>query len=87
VFKERALKIIFDSKRDEVTGGYRKLHNEELIDLYSSVDIVRPITMKENEMGGTCSTHWDMRSAWTILVGEYERKRPQGILDVEGRVE
>jgi hypothetical protein len=69
-----------------VTGVYIKLHNEELVDLYSSVDIVRPVTMKENEIGGTCSTHWDMRNAWEILVGEYEWKRPQGNLDVEGRL-
>jgi hypothetical protein len=35
VFKKRVLKKIFGSKRDEVTGGWRKLHNEELYDLYS----------------------------------------------------
>jgi hypothetical protein len=43
VFENRVLRRIFGSKRDEVTGGWRKLHNEELHDLYSSPSIVRVI--------------------------------------------
>jgi hypothetical protein len=43
VFENRVLKRIFGPKRDEVTGGWRKLHNEELHNLYSSPDIVRMI--------------------------------------------
>jgi len=41
VFENRVLKRIFWPKRDEVTGAWRKLHNEELNDLYSSPNIVR----------------------------------------------
>ena len=43
VFGNRALRRIFGSKRDEVTGEWRKLHHEELNDLYSSPNIVRVI--------------------------------------------
>jgi hypothetical protein len=43
VFENRVLRRIFGPKRDEVTGGWRKLHNEELHDLYSSSSIIRMI--------------------------------------------
>jgi hypothetical protein len=43
VFENRVLRRIFGLKRDEVTGGWRKLHNEELHDLYSSSNIIRII--------------------------------------------
>jgi len=52
VFESRVLRRIFGPKRDEVTGEWRKLHNEELHDLYSS-NIIR-VTIKKSEMG------WDM---------------------------
>jgi hypothetical protein len=41
VFENRVLRRIFGPKRDEVTGGWRKLHNEELHNLYSSLSIIR----------------------------------------------
>jgi hypothetical protein len=43
VFENKVLRRIFGPKRDEVTGGWRKLHNEELRDLYSSPSIIRII--------------------------------------------
>jgi len=43
VFENRVMRRIFGPKRDEVTGEWRKLHNEELNDLYSSLSIVRVI--------------------------------------------
>jgi hypothetical protein len=43
VFENRVLRRIFGPKRDEVTGGWRKLHNEELHNLYSSPSIIRMI--------------------------------------------
>jgi hypothetical protein len=43
VFENRVLRSIFGPKRDEVTGGWRKLHNEELNNLYSSPSIIRMI--------------------------------------------
>jgi hypothetical protein len=44
VFENRVLRRIFGSKRDEVTGGLRKLHNEELHNLYSSLSIIRMVS-------------------------------------------
>jgi len=55
VFENRVLRRIFGPRRDEVTGEWRKLHNEELSDLYCSPNIVRVI--KKNEMGGACSAY------------------------------
>ena len=56
VFENRVLRRIFGPKRNEVTREWRKLHIEELNDLYSSPHIVRVIKI-ENEMGGACSTY------------------------------
>jgi hypothetical protein len=55
MFKNKVLKRIFGPKRDEGTGGWRKLHNEELRNLCSSPNIIR-CKDKEYEMGGACST-------------------------------
>jgi hypothetical protein len=57
VFENRALRRIFGPKRDGVTGKWRKLHNEELRDLYSSPSIIKKNQVEEDEMGGTCSTN------------------------------
>jgi hypothetical protein len=48
---------LFGPKRDEVTGGWRKLHNEELHGLYSSPSIVKSDQSKEDEMGEACGAH------------------------------
>jgi hypothetical protein len=53
VFENRVLRRIFGPKRDEVTGEWRKMHNEELRDLYSSQNN----EVEEDEMGGACSTN------------------------------
>jgi hypothetical protein len=55
VFENRVLRRIFGPNRDEVMGEWRKLHNEELHNLYSSPDIISQV--KVNEVGGACSTH------------------------------
>ena len=55
VFKNRVLRGLFGPKRDEVTGEWRQLHNEELNDLYCSPNIVQVTKIKKNEMGGECS--------------------------------
>jgi hypothetical protein len=57
VFENRLLRRIFGPKRNEVMGSWRKLHNEELHDLYSSPFIIRTCKVKENEVGGTCGTN------------------------------
>jgi hypothetical protein len=67
------LKRIFGPKKDEVTGGWRKLRKEELHNLYSS-----PSQVKEDEMGRACSTNGEKWNAYRILVGKPERRRPLG---------
>jgi hypothetical protein len=52
VFENRVLRRIFGPKRDEVTGGWRKLHNEELYGLYSSPGIVRVIKARRIRWAG-----------------------------------
>jgi hypothetical protein len=56
VFENRVLRRIFGPKRDEVMGEWRKMHNEELHNLYSSPDIIRS-QVKANEVGGACGMH------------------------------
>jgi hypothetical protein len=55
VFENRVLSRIFGPKMDEVTGEWRKLHNEELNDLYSSLHIIQVIKLRR--IGGECSTY------------------------------
>jgi hypothetical protein len=55
VFENKVLRRIFGPKRDEVTGEWRKLHNEELHNLYSTPDIIRQV--KANEVGRACGMH------------------------------
>jgi hypothetical protein len=76
VFENRVLRRIFGPKRDEVTGGWRELHNEELHNVYSSPSIIRLI--KGDEMGGSYSKNGEKRKGYRILVGNPEGKRPLG---------
>jgi hypothetical protein len=69
---------IFGPKRDEVTGGWRKLHNEELHVLYSSPSIVRVIKARRMRWMGHVARMLEMRGAYNILVGRPEGRRPLG---------
>jgi hypothetical protein len=62
-------------KRDEVTGERRKLHNEELYDLYSLPSIIRIMKAKRMRCGA-CSTNGEMWNAYRLLVGKPEGRRP-----------
>jgi hypothetical protein len=77
VFENRMLRRIFGLKRDEVTGGWRKLHNEELHGLYSSPGIVRVIKTGMR-WAGHVSHMGEVRGAYNILVGRPEGRRPLG---------
>jgi hypothetical protein len=57
VFENRALRRIFGPKRDGVTGEWRRPHNEELNDLYSSPNIIRVIKSRRMRWDGACSTY------------------------------
>jgi len=57
VFESMVLRIIFGPRMDEVTGEWRRVHNEELNDLYCSPDIVRVIKIEKNEMGWACGAY------------------------------
>jgi hypothetical protein len=78
VFENRALIRIFGPKKDEVTGEWRKLHNEELHDLYSSLSIIRIIKARRMRWAGHVARMGEMRNAYRLLVGKPERRRPLG---------
>jgi hypothetical protein len=78
VFENRVLRRIFGPKRDEVTEGWRKLHNEELHGLYSSPSIVRVIKARRMRWAGNVARMGDVRGAYHILVGWPEGRRPLG---------
>jgi hypothetical protein len=77
VFENRVLRRIFGPKRDEVTGGWRKLHNEDLHGLYSSCSIVRVIKARRMRWAGHVVRMGEVRGAY-ILVGRPEGRRPLG---------
>ena len=65
-------------RRDEVTGEWRRLHNEELSDLYSSPNIVRMIKSRRMRWAGHVARMGEERGVYTVLVGKPKGKRPLG---------
>jgi hypothetical protein len=70
VFENGVLRRIFGPKRDEVTGGWRKLQNEELHDLYSSSTIIRIIKSSRMRWAGHVMRMGEKRNAYSLLVGK-----------------
>jgi hypothetical protein len=66
VFENRVLRRIFGPKRDEVTGEWRKLHNEELRDLYSSPSIIRIIKSRRMRWAGHVARMGEKRNAYRL---------------------
>jgi hypothetical protein len=77
VFESRVLRT-FGSKRDKVIREWRKLHNRELIDLYSSPNIVRVIKSRKMRWVGHVVHMGERRAVYSVLVGKPEGKRPLG---------
>ena len=74
--ENRVLRRIFGPKRDEVTGEWRKLHNEELNDLYCSPSIVRVIKSRRMRWSGHVACMGEKRGVYRGLVGTSNGKRP-----------
>jgi hypothetical protein len=78
VFENRVLRRIFGPTRDGVTGGWRKLHNEGIHNLYSSPSIIRIIKSRRMRWAGHVARMGEKRNAYRLLVGNPEEKRPLG---------
>jgi hypothetical protein len=78
VFENRVLRRIFGPKRDGVTGGWRKLHNEELCDLYSSPSIIRIIKPRRLRWAVHVARMGEKRNVHRLLVGKPLEKKPLG---------
>jgi len=78
VFENRALRRIFEPRRDEVTGEWRKLHNEELRRSVLFTQYCSGEKIEKYEMGGACSVYGERRGVYRVLVGKPEGKRPLG---------
>jgi len=80
VFENMVLRRIFGPRRDEETEEWRRLHNAELNDLYSSPNIVRVIKSRRMRWAGHVAHMGEEREVYRVLVGKPEGKRPLGRL-------
>jgi hypothetical protein len=78
VFEKKVPRKMFVPKRHEVAGDWRKLHNEELHNLYSSPNIIRTIKSRRMRWAGHVARMGETRNSYRILVGKPEGKRPLG---------
>jgi hypothetical protein len=78
VFENRVLSRVYGPKRDEVTGDWRKLHNEELNGLYSLPSIVRVVKPRRMRWAGHVACMGEERGVHRMLIGKPEGKRPMG---------
>jgi hypothetical protein len=78
VFVNRVLRRIFGPEVDRVTGGWRKLHNKELHNLYSSPIIIRIIKSRRMRWVGHVARMGEKRNVYRLSVGKPEGKRPLG---------
>jgi len=78
VFDNRVLRRILRPKRDKVTGEWRKLHNEEVNDLYSTPNIVRVMKARRMRWAGHLARMGEGTAVYRVLLGKPEGKRPPG---------
>ena len=84
VSENMVLRRIFGPRKDEVTGEWRRLHNEELNDLYCSPNIVRVIKWIRMRWAGYVARMGEERGVYRVLVVKPEGRRPLGDLGVDG---
>jgi len=78
VFENMVFRRIFGPRKDEVTGEWRRLHSEELNDLYSSPKMVRMIKSRRMRCAGHVARMDEERGVYRVLLGKPEGKRPLG---------
>ena len=78
VFENGVLRRTFGPKRDEVTGEWRRLHNEELYAVYSSPNIIRVIKSRRLRWAGHVARMGERRDTYRASVGKLEGRRPLG---------
>jgi hypothetical protein len=78
MFENRVLRRVFGPKRDEITGEWRKLHNEELSDLYFLPGIVQVVKSRRIRWAGHVVRMGEGRGVHRVLVGKPKGKRPLG---------
>jgi hypothetical protein len=86
IFEKRVLKTIFRTKRDDVTGEWRKLHNEELNDLYRSPNIIRVIKSRRMRWTRHVACTGERRGAYRVLMGNLKERGHLEHLGLDGRV-
>jgi hypothetical protein len=74
VFEKRVLRRIFEPKRDELTGEWRKFHSGELHNMHSSPDIIRQIKSMRMRWAGHVARMGEGRNVYRVLVGKARRK-------------
>ena len=78
MFENKVLRKIFEAKRDEIIGEWKKLHNAELHALYSSPNKIRDLKSRRLRWAGNVARKEKSRNAYRVLLGKPEGKRPSG---------
>jgi hypothetical protein len=87
VFENGVLREIFGPRRDEVTGEWRRLHNEERCNLYCSPNIIRVIKSRRMKLAGQVELMGESRGAYRVFVGDLrERHYLEDHLGVNWRI-
>jgi len=86
VFENKVLRRIFGPKRDEMSGEWRKLQNEELNDLYSSPSTVRVIKSRRIRWAGHVARMGERRGVCRVLVGKMRERDRLGDPGINGRI-
>ena len=84
--KEKNVPIAFGPRRDEVTGEWRRMHNEELNDLYCSPNILWVIKSRRMRWAGHLARMGEERGVYEVLVGNRRERDHWGNLDVDGSI-